>query len=58
MGIDERKSCIKNIDIIKDICNIRTYDSLIRDFFIMIGLKLALNPFLFVILMDKLTSVI
>ena len=54
---------VKYIDIIKDMCdgvveNIRTCGGIINDFSITIGLhqESTLGPFLFVIVMDELTT--
>ena len=65
MDFDEKRSPIKYIDIIRDmydrvVVNVRTCGGITNDFSIIIGLhqESALSPFLFVIVMDKLTRAI
>ena len=65
IDIDEKGSPIKYIDIIRDmydgeVANVRTCGGITSDFSITIGLHQGsvLSPFLFAIVMDKLTKTI
>ena len=65
MDIDEKGSCIKYIDIIRDmydgvVANVRTCRGITSDFSITTRLHQgsASSPFLFAMVMDELTRVI